>query len=296
MPTRKRVQGFKGSRVQGLVQRPRRVLFLGDVCSEAGRKAVRHALPQLQEKTEPDFIIVNVENAAGGYGITPRLAEEILKSGVDCMTTGDHAFDRKEAWDCFVSQPKLLRPLNFPDPVPGKGQAVFEKNGFCIGVINLMGRAFMKPLDCPFQRVSQVVEQLRRKTPVVIVDFHAEATAEKQAMGWYLDGRVSAVLGTHTHVQTADERISPQGTAYISDVGMCGAFDSILGMSKDDSLRRILEMVPVRLHPATRDLRINAVLLEIDESSGRALSIERLNSVAEEEPTEPDEAGSTAGR
>ncbi len=255
----------------------KRVLFLGDACSAAGREAVKHGLIQLQRSSSYDFIIVNVENAAGGYGITSKLGEEILRDGVDCMTTGDHAYDRKESWDYYNTQPKLLRPLNFPLGAPGRGYAVFEKNGFRIGVVNLLGRVFMKPLDCPFHRVSGVVDELRRETATIIVDFHAEATAEKEAMGWYLDGRVSAVLGTHTHVQTADEHVLPEGTAYISDVGMCGAFDSVLGMGKDRALQRIIEMLPVRLHPGTCDPRINGVVVEVDSSTGKALSIERVN-------------------
>ncbi len=271
----------------------RRVLFLGDVCSEAGRKAVKQALPELKKRTRADFTIINAENAAGGYGITPRLAEGALDTGSDCLTTGDHVFDRKEAWEYLDEQPKLLRPLNYPVGAPGRGYALFEKEGFRIGVINLLGRVFMKPLDCPFQRVLPAVEELRRQTPVVLVDFHAEATAEKRGMGWFLDGKVSAVVGTHTHVQTADEQLLPGGTAYITDVGMCGAFDSILGMKKDLSLRRMLEGVPVRLHPAVADLRVNGVIIEIDEATGKALSIERVDQVAE---CDSDESGTAPAR
>jgi hypothetical protein len=233
-------------------------------------------LPGLRESYKPDFVIVNAENSAGGYGVTPKLAEELLSAGIDCLTTGDHAFDRKEAWEYFAVQPKLLRPLNFPARAPGRGEAVFKRDGFSIAVVNLQGRVFMKPLDCPFQRVSAVLEELHSKTRMVVVDFHAEATAEKQAMGWYLDGNVSAVLGTHTHVQTADEQVLPQGTAYISDVGMCGSFDSVLGMKTEDALTRAVYQLPVRLHPAQGSLRVNGVLVELDQDTGRAISIHRI--------------------
>jgi len=255
----------------------RRILLLGDVCSGAGREAVRQELARLRRGHGADFVIVNVENVAGGYGVTPRLADALLGAGADCLTTGDHAFDRKDAWRYYDTQPAILRPLNYPPGVPGRGYAVFERAGFRVAVVNLVGRVFMKPLDCPFQRAAPVVDELRRQLKVVVVDFHAEATAEKQAMGWFLDGRVSALLGTHTHVQTADEHVLPGGTAYITDVGMCGAFDSVLGMEKDLSVRRQVEQVPVRLLPARSDPRINGVLVDVDDESGRALAIERLS-------------------
>ncbi len=257
-----------------------RVLFLGDVCGEAGRRAIQQILPRLKMELNPDFIVVNCENAAGGYGITPRLAEEFFRIGVNCLTTGDHAFDRKEVWDYLSQEPRILRPANFPSSAPGRGWAVFpipDQTPIAkIVIINLIGRVFMKPVDCPFQRVAQVLRETEGVTPLVLVDFHAEATAEKRAMGWFLDGRVSAVLGTHTHIQTADEELLPQGTAYLTDVGMCGAFDSILGMRKDLSLRRMTEMVPVRLEPALGDPRINGVIVVIDENTGKATHIERV--------------------
>ncbi|MEO0081219.1 MAG: TIGR00282 family metallophosphoesterase [candidate division WOR-3 bacterium] len=254
----------------------RRVLFLGDVCAEPGRFAVKAALSGLRETCRPDFVIVNAENAAAGYGITPRLAEELFAAGADCLTTGDHAFDRKEAWEYFPVQSRLLRPANLPSRAPGRGCAVYERDGWMVGVVNLQGRVFMKPLDCPFQRAEQLVAEMRTQTRAIIVDFHAEATAEKQAMGWFLDGGVSAVLGTHTHVQTADEQVLPQGSAYITDVGMCGSFDSVLGMRKEEALSRVLDSLPVRLHPAKTDLRVNGVLVTIDTETGRAESIERI--------------------
>ncbi len=261
----------------------RRILLLGDVCSAAGRHAVRQELAGLRKRHRADFVIVNVENAAGGYGITPRLADALLGAGADCLTTGDHAFDRKDAWPYYDRRPELLRPLNYPPGTPGHGFQLFEREGFSVAVVDLAGRVFMRPLDCPFQRVTPAVEELRRRAAIVIVEFHAEATAEKMAMGWFLDGRVSAVLGTHTHVQTADERVLPGGTAYVTDVGMCGAFDSVLGMRKDLSIRRLTEMMPLRLLPAKDDVRIDAVVVEVDDETGRALAIERI-----EEPVTAD--------
>jgi len=261
-----------------------RVLFLGDVCAEPGRKAVEQELGGLRRQLGVDFVIANGENAAGGYGITPALADGLLKAGVGCITTGDHAYDRKEVWEYLGTEPGILRPLNFPPQAPGRGLGVYEcrmTNGGSpevkVAVVNLQGRVFMKALDCPFRRALPALDEIRRETQVVFVDIHAEATAEKQAMGWFLDGRVSAVLGSHTHVQTADEGILAGGTAYISDAGMCGSFDSVLGMSKDSSLRRMVEMVPVRLNPATGDVRISGVWVDVEPASGRALAIGRLS-------------------
>ncbi len=255
-----------------------RILFLGDVCAEPGRGAVKTLLPVLRAELKPGFCIVNGENAAGGYGITPRLAEELFKAGADCITTGDHCFDRKEVWEFLNTEPRILRPLNFPPAAPGRGWGIFDlhTNTQKIVVINLLGRVFMKPVDCPFRHIKSLLNEIQPLTPLRIVDFHAEATAEKQALGWFLDGLVSAVIGTHTHIQTADERILPRGTACITDAGMCGAFDSVLGMRKDLSLRRLIEMVPVRLQPATADIRINGVLLDLDAETGQAVRIERL--------------------
>ncbi len=264
-----------------------RVLFLGDICAEPGRKAVQQELPGVRERLGIDFVMANAENAAGGYGVTPAIADELLEAGVGCITTGDHAYDRKEVWEYLGTEPRILRPLNYPPQAPGRGYGVYDcrlpgvegtaGSQVKIAVISLQGRVFMKPLDCPFRRTLPVLDEIRRETQVVFVDIHAEATAEKQAMGWFLDGRVSAVLGSHTHVLTADEAILAGGTAYITDAGMCGSFDSVLGMSKDLSLRRMIEMVPVRLHPATGDVRINGVWVDVEPASGRALAIGRLS-------------------
>ncbi len=259
------------------VSEPRlRILFLGDICAEPGRKAVEQFLPGLRLELGVDFVIANGENAAAGYGITSKLAEPLYKAGVDCLTGGDHIYDRREGWSFVAAEHRLLRPLNYPAEAPGHGAGVFECAGTRVGVINLLGRVFLKPLDCPFRRVLPVIEEMCQSTPIIVVDMHAEATAEKQAMGWYLDGRVSAVLGTHTHVQTADERILPRGTAYVTDVGMCGAFESVLGMRADLSLRRMLEQVPVRLHPAIGDIRLSGVVLDVERPTGRATAISRF--------------------
>jgi len=259
-----------------------RVLFLGDVCAEPGRKAVEQELAGLRQRLGIDFVVANAENAAGGYGITPVIAEALLQAGVGCITVGDHAYDRKEVWEYLGTETRILRPLNFPPQAPGRGCGIYH----CrldnaaetkVAVVSLQGRVFMKALDCPFRRALPALDEIRRETPIVVVDIHAEATAEKQAMGWFLDGRVSAVLGSHTHVQTADEAILAGGTAYITDAGMCGSFDSVLGMNKDLSLRRMIEMVPVRLHPATGDVRINGVCVDVEPQTGRALAIQRLS-------------------
>ena len=264
-----------------------RVLFLGDICAEPGRKAIEQELPGLRRQLDVDFVIANGENAAGGYGITPVIADALLKAGVGCITTGDHAYDRKEVWEYLGTEPRILRPLNFPPQAPGRGFGIYdcrltsaegtEGTKAKVAVVSLQGRVFMKPLDCPFRRTLPVLDEIRRETQVVFVDIHAEATAEKQAMGWFLDGRASAVLGSHTHVLTADEAILAGGTAYITDAGMCGSFDSVLGMGKDLALRRMIEMVPVRLHPATGDVRINGVWVDVEPASGRALAIGRLS-------------------
>lgn len=253
-----------------------RILFLGDICGEPGRAAVKELLPVLRAELRPDFVFANCENAAAGYGVTPKVVEELLGLGIDCLTSGDHAFDRREGWSLYDSEPRLLRPLNLPPQVPGRGVCLCEKDGRRVALVNAVGRVFMKPAECPFRAVAAALDGIR-PTAATVVDFHAEATAEKQGLGWYLAGRVGAVVGTHTHVQTADERVLPGGTAYISDVGMCGAFDSILGAEKDLSLRRLVDLLPARLLPARGDPGVNGVLVEIDPETGRACSIARVS-------------------
>lgn len=256
-----------------------RVLLLGDICSRPGRQGVIDCLPQLRTELGLDFVIANAENAAGGYGLTPEIVAELLAAGVDCITTGDHFLDRRQIVPVMESEPRLLRPLNFPDGVPGRGIGIYDLSSGKIAVVNLLGRVYMRPSDCPFQRVRAELANIRRVARVIIVDFHAEATAEKLSMGWYLDGEVTAVLGTHTHVATADERVLPRGTAYMTDVGMCGAQDSVLGMRQDQAIRRMVLNIPLRLEAATGRVLLSGALVELDRETGSALCIQRLTRV-----------------
>lgn len=255
-----------------------RTLFLGDIFGRPGRRLVQQKLQGLLHEHRIDFCIANIENAAGGFGITPPIADELLNCGIDLLTSGNHIWDKRAATEYLSAQPRLLRPHNYPPGVPGTGMFIGDTScGLRVGVLNLQGRVFMATVDCPFRIGMEAVEHIRKQTPIIIVDFHAEATSEKQAMGWYLDGRVSAVIGTHTHVQTADDRILPRGTAYITDIGMTGPHDSVIGSATDLALDRFLRQIPVRLEPASGNLRLCGVVIEIEESSGRALAIERLN-------------------
>jgi len=250
-------------------------LFLGDLIGRPGRRALRKCLPALIEKYSPALVIANGENAAGGVGITEKVGQELLAQ-VDVLTSGNHIWDKKEAFDYLKREPRLLRPANYPPVNPGKGTYIFEPgSGQKVGVLNLQGRVFMEPIDCPFRVADEEVEKLRALTPVIIVDFHAEATSEKQALGWYLDGRVSAVIGTHTHVPTADERILPQGTAFITDVGMVGGYSSVIGIRRDQALKRFLTARPQRFEPAKEGVFFSAVFIEVDNQTGKALSIQR---------------------
>jgi metallophosphoesterase (TIGR00282 family) len=260
-----------------------RILFIGDIFGKPGREIARRAVPALIEQRDIDFVIANVENSAAGFGVTGDIADTILSYGVDVMTTGNHVWDKKEVLDYFPRQPKLLRPANFPAGVPGRGSYLARtRAGEPVGVINLMGRIFMAPLDDPFAAALREIEQLRDRARIIIVDFHGEATSEKVAMGWHLDGRVTAVFGTHTHVQTADERILPKGTACLTDVGMTGPHDSIIGVTIDAALGRFLNGMPTRFEAATGIGRLNAVIVTTDLATGRATGIERLNMSAQE--------------
>ncbi len=252
-----------------------KILFLGDICGEAGRKALAKGIKILKNKYQPDFIIANGENSAGGFGITPKIAEELFSLGIDCITLGDHSFDRKEIIPYLEKEKNIIRPLNYPFGTPGKGVYLTKKSEKPVIVINLIGRVFMKPVDCPFRRIDEELTKMNEKG-IIIIDFHAEATAEKKAMGYFLDGRVSAVLGTHTHIPTADEEILSKGTAYITDVGMCGAINSVLGMKIEDSLKRLLYGINYRLNPADSDFKIEGVLIEINLSTYKAEKIERI--------------------
>ena len=255
-----------------------RILFIGDIFGKPGREVARRAIPALIERESLDFVIANVENSAAGFGVTGDIADTILSYGVDAMTTGNHVWDKKEILDYIPRQPKLIRPANFPPGTPGRGSYVGKtRTGEPIGVINVMGRIFMQPLDDPFAVVQKEIEAMRGKARVILVDFHAEATSEKVAMGWHLDGRVTAVFGTHTHVQTADDRILPKGTAYLTDVGMTGPHDSIIGVTTEVALGRFLNGMPARFESATGPGRLNAVLVTADRSTGRATAIQRLN-------------------
>jgi 2',3'-cyclic-nucleotide 2'-phosphodiesterase len=254
-----------------------RLLFLGDVVGDPGRRAVAALLPDWKQELQADFIIINGENAAGGRGITPKIAIGLMRAGAAVITTGDHIWDQKEILPFLAEEPRLLRPLNYPAGAPGQGSIVLETKKGKIGVINLQGRTFMRDqLENPFQVASECVERLRQETPILFVDFHAEATSEKVAMGWHLDGKVSAVVGTHTHVPTADERILPQGTAFQSDAGMCGPLDSIIGSQIEPVLERFHTQLPARFGVGRGVVRLNGVLVTIDPASGRALLIERV--------------------
>jgi len=254
-----------------------RLLFLGDIVGSPGRKALRESLGELVGRHDVDFVVANGENAAGGFGITPKAADQIFATGVHVLTSGNHIWDKKEALAFIEEEPRLLRPANYPEGAPGRGEGVFvSPSGPKVAVLNLSGRVFMAALDCPFRHALRRVEALRRETPILIVDFHAEATSEKIAMGRMLDGRVTAVLGTHTHVQTADERLLPGGTAYITDVGMTGPKESVIGTDPEIVIGRFLSQMPARFETAKGDWQLDAVLLDIEDDTGRPRSIERL--------------------
>lgn len=254
-----------------------KVLFIGDIFGEPGRRAVARAVPKLVAQRQIDIVIGNGENAAGGFGITPELAEELFDLGLAVITTGNHAWDKKEILDYFPREPRLLRPANYPSGVPGQGSVVVESaGGEQLGVLQLMGRAYMPTLDCPFQVAKRELATLKKRTTAVIVDMHAEATSEKMAMGHYLDGEVVAVVGTHTHVQTADDQILPKGTAYLTDIGMTGPLHSVIGVKKELAIEKFLTGMPRRFEVASGPSVFCAVLLELDARLGKALSIERI--------------------
>lgn len=255
-----------------------KVLFLGDVVGRPGRRLIRELLPGLVGRLEVDLVVANAENAAGGLGLTIKAAEELFKSGVDVLTSGNHIFRHREICDYLDSEPRLIRPANYPEPAPGRGRTVVETpGGVKIGVINLMGRTFMEPLDCPFVAADRETEAAGREgARIILVDFHAEATSEKKAMGWNLDGRVGAVLGTHTHVQTADETVLPRGSAYLSDLGMTGPHDSVLGMKTESVLERFLTGRPTRFEVSKKGLKLEGALIFLEAESGLAGNIQRI--------------------
>ncbi|MEP7079035.1 MAG: TIGR00282 family metallophosphoesterase, partial [Chthoniobacterales bacterium] len=256
------------------------ILFLGDVVGEPGRSAVIAQLPILKEKYALDFVIVNGENAAAGRGITPKITIDLLRAGVSVVTTGDHIWDQKEIVAFIDTEPRLLRPINYPEGAPGAGAIVLETAKGKVGVIDVQARTFMQPiLENPFQAVDAAVTAMRRETAVIFVDVHGETTSEKIAMGRFLDGRVSAVIGTHTHVQTADEQIFPGGTAFLCDAGMCGPINSILGRAVDPIVQRFISNLPAPFPVAKGEVRLCGAIIMVDETTGRALTIQRLNEV-----------------
>jgi len=254
-----------------------RVLCIGDIMGEPGRRAVARAVPRLVAQHQIDVVIGNGENVAGGFGITPELAEELFEMGLSVITTGNHAWDKKEVLEYFPRESRLLRPANYPAGVPGKGSVVIETaGGERLAVLQLMGRAYMPTIDCPFQVAKREVSRLKQETSAVIVDMHAEATSEKMAMGYYLDGDVTAVVGTHTHVQTADNQILPKGTAYITDIGMTGPLHSVIGVKKELAIDKFLTGMPRRFEVASGPSVFCAVFLELDARLGKAIAFERI--------------------
>jgi hypothetical protein len=255
------------------------LLFIGDIVGRPGRDLLRKGLAALASHHNIDLVIANVENAAAGFGVTPDIAHELFEYGVHVMTGGNHTWDKKEIIPYFAKQPRMIRPANLPEGAPGLGRYVARaENGVSVAVINAMGRVFMTPLDDPFRVVLNEIETVKAAgAQVIFVDFHAEATSEKSAMGWHLDGQVAAVVGTHTHVQTADDRILPKGTAYITDVGMTGPHDSVIGVDRAAIVHRFLSAMPQRFETATENPRLNAVVVRADETTGRAIGITRLN-------------------
>ena len=252
-----------------------KILFIGDIFSSVGRHIVADHLADIKQTQQIDLAIANAENSAGGFGITPTIAEELFGLGLDVLTSGNHIWDKKEIYDYFKRRPALLRPANYSATAPGSGVIVVPaRNGSDCAVINLQGRVYMPHTECPFRKADQILATLEN-TKVRFVDFHAELTSEKMAMGWYLDGRVSAMIGTHTHIPTADTRILPGGTAYQTDAGMTGPYDSVIGVRKDVILERFLTALPVRMEPAKGSVELHSVIVEVDDATGKAIAIRR---------------------
>jgi len=254
-----------------------KILFIGDVVGKPGRYFLKERLPEYRRGERVDLCIANVENGSGGFGLTPESAKELFEAGIDVMTSGNHIWDRRAILPFFEHEDRLLRPLNYPPGTPGRGDILFRApGGIPVAIVNLQGRAFMPAIDCPFRAIESILNRLRGASRIIIVDFHAEATAEKIAMGWYLNGKVSAIVGTHTHVQTADERILDGGTAFITDVGMTGSIAGVIGMRKEEAIQRFLTQLPNRFTPAPTEIRMMGVLLDINPDSGKALYIQRV--------------------
>lgn len=255
-----------------------RLLFLGDVVGRPGRRAISQTLPRLRAREGVQFVVANCENASGGKGIDPRSAEELHAAGVDVLTSGNHVWQNRDIIAYMRESDRLLRPLNFPRDVPGIGWTVqpAKRSDVAVGVLNLIGRVFMAPADCPFYAAMEAVDELRKRTAIILVDMHAEATSEKVGMGRFLDGKVSAVVGSHTHVQTADEAVLPGGTAHLTDAGMCGPENSVLGVKTDQVLQRFLNQMPVRFEVATGPVLVQGALIDVDDDTGRATEIRRI--------------------
>jgi len=258
-----------------------RILFFGDVVAQAGRRAIAAVLPRWREGVQPDIVIANGENASHGMGITPETAAELFAAGIHVITLGNHTFRRKEAAALLAAEPRILRPANYPPGVPGYGYGVFPAGERPLAVVSLQGRIFMDPIDDPFRCILELLPLLRKQTPCILLDIHAEATSEKAALAWMLDGQVSAIIGTHTHVPTADARILPAGTGFITDVGMCGPRDSILGVRVDIVLERFRTWMPVRFEPAVGPVIVSAVLVEIAETSGQTVAMTRMEEIVD---------------
>ena len=255
-----------------------KILALGDVVGDPGRKAIQEIVPRLVQEESIDFVIANGENLAGGSGITEPTVRSLFASGVNVMTSGDHIFRKKEGESLLANSSRILKPANYPAGTPGIGSTVVEtKNGFKIGVLNLIGRVFLKTVNCPFEIAEKEVKKLREQTPLIFVDIHAEATSEKMALGWFLDGKVSAVFGTHTHIQTADETILPKGTGFIAELGMCGPYHSVIGREIEQVLKMFQTQMPMRLDVAKDDARISGALFEVEAETGRTISIRRVH-------------------
>ncbi len=255
-----------------------KVLIIGDIVGKPGRKIVIENLQNIKADKNIDFVIANGENCAGGFGITGKIANNLLSNGIDVITSGNHIWKNKDIISFIKKEPRLLKPLNYPDSTPGRGYHIYSKNDINILVVNLLGRKNLLEVDCPFNKIDDLLKNIDiKKYDISIVDFHAETTSEKVAMGWFLNGRVTGVIGTHTHIQTADERILDKDTAYISDVGMSGGFDSVLGVDKDRIIHHFLSMMPMKFKMATKNLGINSVIIEIDMLNKKPVKIERFN-------------------
>ncbi len=254
-----------------------KILFIGDIVGEPGRKVLSLSLNNIVDQYKINLVVANIENAAGGFGITQKVAEELFETGINVMTSGNHVWDKKEAREYIKNEKRLLRPANYPEGVAGYGSGIFETlYGERIGILNLSGRVFMGTYDCPFQVAKREIERLKKEVKTIIIDFHAEATSEKIALAWYLDGQVAGIIGTHTHVQTADEQILPNGTAYITDVGMTGPSISVIGIKKEQAIERFLTQMPIRFEIPRGPIQLNGVVIDIDEEKGLSTSIERL--------------------